>query len=109
MAKTEKIKPKDESKTSKKTTKKETQKTEKEIEKKEIPHTVKVLNALNNNFPRWTNGLDMEKDFSEEIHSIHLAAVLNKLVAEKMVDFDRPSFSYQITEYGKFYLNSVNI
>ena len=109
MAKTEKIKPKskDESNTPKKVTKKETSKVEKTSEKKETPPEVVVLKALNNNFPRWTNGLALETDLLEAIHPILLRDVLDKLVGEKLIAFDRGTFSYQITEYGKFYYDSV--
>jgi hypothetical protein len=107
MAKTEKIKLKNEPLVTKKATKKSAKKTEKTIEKKETPPEVIVLKALNNNFPSWTNGLALETDLLEAIHPVHLRDVLDKLVAEKLVAFDLGNFSYQITEYGKFYYDSI--
>ena len=90
-----------------KSNKKATSRAEKTVEKKETPPEVIVLNALNNNFPRWTNGLALETDLLSAIHPIQLADVLNKLVDEKKALFDRPSFSYLITQDGKFYLDSI--
>ena len=98
MAKTEKTKSKDEPKAPK---------TEKKVAKKETAPETIVLNALNNKYPRWTNGLALETDLLEAIHPVQLRDVLDKLVAEKMVAFDLGNFSYQITESGKFYLESV--
>lgn len=106
MAKKENIKSKDESST-KKVAKKEKATKKTVSENKETPQTVIVLKALNNKYPRWTNGLALEADLLEAIHPVHLRDVLDKLVAEKMVSFDLGNFSYQITEYGKFYYDSV--
>lgn len=110
MDKTKKTKPKlkNESNTTKKVTKKETPKVEKASEKKETPPEVTVLKALNNNYPRWTNGLALETDLLADIHPVLLRDVLDKLVAEKLVAFDRGTFAYQITDYGKFYYDSVS-
>lgn len=107
MAKNEKINQKNEPIVTKKATKKTATKAEKTGEKKETPPEVAVLHALNNNYPKWTNGLALETDLLEAIHPVQLRDVLDKLVAEKMVAFDRGTFSYQITEYGKFYYDSV--
>lgn len=106
MAKTETKNPKNEASTTKKAAKKETPKVEKTIEKKETPQDITVLNALNNKYPMWINGLALETDLLEAIHPVHLRDVLDKLVANKMVSFDRGNFSYQITEYGKNLLDS---
>lgn len=107
MAKNEKVKSKNESST-KKATKKETTKKEKVVEKKETPQSVVVLKALNNKYPRWINGLALETDLLEAIHPVHLRDVLDMLVSEKMVAYDFGNFSYQITEHGKFYLESID-
>lgn len=111
MAKTVKKenKPEKESNGPKKSNKKETPKTEKTVEAKETPQDVIVLNALNNKYPMWTNGLALETDLLSAIHPVHLRDVLDKLVVEKKVAFDRGNFSYQITEYGKIYLDNVKI
>lgn len=104
---TKKPTPKNESNTEKKVIKKTTPKVEKVSEKKETPQDVIVLNALNNKFPMWTNGLALETDLLEAIHPVQLRDVLDKLVANKMVQFDLGTFSYQITEYGKNLLDNV--
>lgn len=86
-----------------------TPKTQKKVSKKETPQTVIVLRALDNDYPAWSNGLVLEASLLEQIHPVHTRDVLDKLIAEKMVRFDMGAFSYQITEYGKFYLDSVII
>lgn len=92
----------------KKATKKETTTKEKVVEKKETPQSIIVLKALDNKYPRWINGLALETDLLEAIHPIHLRDVLDALVSEKMVTYDFGNFSYQITESGKFYLESID-
>ncbi len=90
-----------------KTEKPKAPKAEKKVTKKETSPGTIVLNALENKYPRWTNGLALETDLLEVIHPVHLRDVLDNLVAGEMVSFDLGTFSYQITESGKFYLESV--
>jgi hypothetical protein len=107
MAKIVKPKIQDESTNEKKIPKKETSKKKEVVETKETPQDIIVLRALNNNYPMWTNGLVLETDLLNAIHPVTLRDVLDTLVSNKTVAFDRGNFAYQITESGKNLLDSV--